>query len=237
MPLTDISNICTFLSVCKRRGKLTAPFTFKNKRTYYITNSVPAAQRTQSPHEKNKTADKQTAIIETTSAAVAIPVFSFFLLTQARTSPTIEIGKDTILKKPPKKLNAIPAIPKTNAAIAITSDLLNHDNYIVYTLKSSDLKILTKKNKNVEVVLLTSDKSNLQKIDVQKFNKEYPKLKVVKTNKFHDRFIIIDDKEMYHLGSSIKDLGKKCFAINKIEDMEIISKFVCFNLDTNYISI
>ena len=98
------------------------------------------------------------------------------------------------------------------------------DNYI----DDSILKMLTKKNKNVEVVLLTSDKSNLQKIDVQKFNKEYPILRIVKTNKFHDRFIIIDDKEMYHLGASIKDLGKKCFGINKIEDMEIISKFVCF---------
>lgn len=39
---------------------------------------------------------------------------------------------------------------------------------------------------------------------------------------FHDRFIVIDNKEMYHLGASIKDLGKKCFGINKIEDREII---------------
>ena len=112
----------------------------------------------------------------------------------------------------------IDIIKKANKKIQII------DNYI----DDSILKMLTKKNKNVEVVLLTSDKSNLQKIDVQKFNKEYPILKVVKTNKFHDRFIIIDDKEMYHLGASIKDLGKKCFGINKIEDMEIISKFVCF---------
>lgn len=44
--------------------------------------------------------------------------------------------------------------------------------------------------------------------------KKYPILKVAKTNKFHDRFIIIDNKEMYHLGASIKDLGKKCFGIN-----------------------
>ena len=46
------------------------------------------------------------------------------------------------------------------------------------------------------------------------------------TNEFHDRFIIIDDKEMYHLGASIKDLGKKCFGINKIEDIRIIEKFI-----------
>ena len=94
------------------------------------------------------------------------------------------------------------------------------DNYI----DDSVLKMLTKKNNNVEVVILTSDKSNIQQIDIQKFNKEYPILKVAKTNKFHDRFIIIDNEEMYHLGASIKDLGKKCFGINKIEDVEIIEK-------------
>ena len=90
--------------------------------------------------------------------------------------------------------------------------------------------MLTKKNKNVEVVILTSEKSNIQNIDIQKFNKEYPILKVAKTNKFHDRFIVIDNKEMYHLGASIKDLGKKCFGINKIEDMKIIEKFIDINI-------
>ncbi len=92
------------------------------------------------------------------------------------------------------------------------------DNYI----DDSVLKMLTKKQKNVEVVILTSTKSNIQSIDIQKFNKEYPILKVGKTDKFHDRFILIDNKEMYHLGASIKDLGKRCFAITKIENEEII---------------
>ena len=96
------------------------------------------------------------------------------------------------------------------------------DNYI----DDSVLKMLTKKNKNVEVVILTSNKSNIENLDIQKFNKEYPILKVAKTNKFHDRFIVIDNKEMYHLGASIKDLGKKCFGINKIEDKEIIEKII-----------
>ena len=86
--------------------------------------------------------------------------------------------------------------------------------------------MLTKKNKNVEVVILTSDKSNIDNLDIQKFNKEYSTLKVAKTNKFHDRFIVIDNKEMYHLGASIKDVGKKCFAINKIEDIQIIKKII-----------
>ena len=96
------------------------------------------------------------------------------------------------------------------------------DNYI----DDSVLKMLAKKKNNVEVVILTSDKSNIENLDVKKFNKEYPVLKVAKTNKFHDRFIVIDNKEMYHLGASIKDLGKKCFAINRIEDVEIIEKII-----------
>ena len=101
------------------------------------------------------------------------------------------------------------------------------DNYI----DDSILKMLVKKNKNVEVIVLTSNKSNISNLDVQKFNKEYPVLKIARTNKFHDRFIIIDNKELYHCGASIKDLGKKCFGINKIDDIEIINKFVKMQYD------
>ena len=107
-------------------------------------------------------------------------------------------------------------IKKANKKILII------DNYV----DDSILKMLTKKKNNVEVVILTSNKSNIQNIDIQKFNKEYPILKIAKTNKFHDRFIVLDNKEMYHLGASIKDLGKKCFGINKIEDIEIIKKII-----------
>ena len=107
-------------------------------------------------------------------------------------------------------------IKKANKKILII------DNYV----DDSIFKMLTKKKSNIEVIILTSNKSNIQNIDIQKFNKEYPFLKVTRTNKFHDRFIIIDNKEMYHLGASIKDLGKKCFGINKIEDVKIIEKII-----------
>ena len=106
------------------------------------------------------------------------------------------------------------------------SKILIIDNYI----DDSILKMLAKKKSNTEVVILTSDKSNIDAIDIKKFNMEYPILKVAKTNRFHDRFIVIDNKEMYHLGASVKDLGKKCFAINKIEDMEIIEKIINYTL-------
>ena len=110
----------------------------------------------------------------------------------------------------------IDIIKKANKKILII------DNYI----DDSILKMLTKKKNNVEVVILTSNKSNIQNIDIQKFNKEYPILKIAKTNKFHDRFIVLDNEEMYHLGASIKDLGRKCFGINKIEDKEIIERII-----------
>ena len=100
------------------------------------------------------------------------------------------------------------------------------DNYA----SDSVLKMLAKKSKHVEVTIFTTDKSNIQKIDIEKFNKDYPKLTVLKTNKFHDRFVIIDEKEMYHLGASIKDLGKKCFGINKIEDLRFIKQVISLSL-------
>ena len=99
------------------------------------------------------------------------------------------------------------------------------DNYI----DDSILKMLSKKNESVEVVILTSQNCNLNKLDISKFNKQYPSLKISYTNKFHDRFIVIDNKELYHCGASLKDLGKKCFAISKIEDMEYIEKMSKFS--------
>ena len=110
----------------------------------------------------------------------------------------------------------IDIIKKANNKIVII------DNYI----DDSILKMLAKKKNNVESVIITSDKSNISQLDIQKFNKEYPILKVARTNKFHDRFIIIDNKQLYHCGASIKDLGKKCFAITKIEEEQIISQVI-----------
>ena len=71
------------------------------------------------------------------------------------------------------------------------------DNYI----DDSVLKMLQKKNKNVEVIIFTSQKSELIDLDIKKFNEQYKGLKVAKTDKFHDRFIIIDNISLYHLRS------------------------------------
>lgn len=68
---------------------------------------------------------------------------------------------------------------------------------IIDIIKKAKRKIVI--IEDIEIVILTSEKSNISKLDIQKFNKEYPVLKVAKTNKFHDRFIVIDSKELYHL--------------------------------------
>lgn len=92
------------------------------------------------------------------------------------------------------------------------------DNYIDDTV----LKMLQKKNRGTKVIILTSQNCSITKLDVKKFNEQYPILKIAKTDKFHDRFIIIDNKYLYHCGASLKDLGKKCFGINKIEGLDFI---------------
>ena len=102
------------------------------------------------------------------------------------------------------------------------SKIIIIDNYI----DDSMLKMLSKKNKNVEVMIFTSSKSNIENLDIQKFNREYPILKVAKIEKFYDRFIILDNKELYHCGASLKDLGKKCFGINKIVDKKVIESII-----------
>lgn len=60
-------------------------------------------------------------------------------------------------------------------------------------------------------------------VDIANFNEQYPNLVVKRTTAFHDRFMITDGTTAYHIGASIKDAGKKCFGINKIEDIGVIN--------------
>ena len=77
-------------------------------------------------------------------------------------------------------------------------------------------------NLNVKVIIVTRKFNLLKDIDIKKYNRQYHNLKVIYSNKFHDRFIILDKKVLYHSGASYKDLGNKCFAINKMEDKEYL---------------
>ena len=92
------------------------------------------------------------------------------------------------------------------------------DNYI----DKSILDLLSCKNETVAVKIITNTK-NLKKLDVDKFNKQYSSVQIINRNDFHDRFVIIDDV-VYHVGASLKDLGKKCFAISKMEDKALLEK-------------
>lgn len=84
------------------------------------------------------------------------------------------------------------------------------------------LNILAKKNAGVDVMIYTYAGTKLTNIDVANFNAQYPTLTVKKTKAFHDRFIILDKKIVYHVGASIKDAGKKCFGISLINDQGLV---------------
>ena len=88
------------------------------------------------------------------------------------------------------------------------------DNYI----DESILTLLTKRKPKVDVKIFTKKITKQMKLDIEKYNKQYPKAELIKLNKAHDRFIVIDNKEVYHLGASLKDLGKKWFAFTKMDN-------------------
>ena len=79
------------------------------------------------------------------------------------------------------------------------------------------------KNINVKVKIYTENIDNISK---EKYEKQYSNIEIINTNIFHDRFVIIDNKVLYHSGASFKDLGKKCFAITKIVDNNILEELL-----------
>lgn len=85
----------------------------------------------------------------------------------------------------------------------------------------SVLERLSKKNNGVTVTIYTDPKTKLTAQDIQKFNAQYPTLTLWHTTKMHDRFMIIDGTVLYHIGASLKDLGKKCFAFEVLSLMII----------------
>ena len=110
-------------------------------------------------------------------------------------------------------------------AYSLLIDILNKaekeiiiiDNYVDKTI----LDITCLLDKNITII---TNKYN--KIDYEKYQKQYENLEIIINNKFHDRFIILDKKILYHSGASFKDLGNKCFAINRIEDENILKELM-----------
>ena len=87
------------------------------------------------------------------------------------------------------------------------------DNYI----DESVLHLMAKRNKSVTCTIYTSKISKEMKLDIEKFNAQYEPVEVKIFSKSHDRFLIIDNETVYHIGASLKDLAKKWFAFSKIE--------------------
>ncbi len=79
------------------------------------------------------------------------------------------------------------------------------------------------RNINVKMKIYTENIDNISK---EKYEKQYSNIEIINTNIFHDRFIIIDNKVLYHSGASFKDLGKKCFAITKIVEDNILEELL-----------
>lgn len=87
------------------------------------------------------------------------------------------------------------------------------DNYIDDTV----LTLLSKREVKVKATIYTRNITKQLELDLQKYNAQYPKIELKKFDSSHDRFLLIDENEMYHIGASLKDLGKKWFAFSKFD--------------------
>lgn len=96
------------------------------------------------------------------------------------------------------------------------SSIILLDNYVDDTV----LTILGKRNDNVTATIYTKNTSNQLQLDLQRYNSQYPPIEIDAFSDAHDRFLIIDDTELYHIGASLKDLGKKWFAFSRM-DIEV----------------
>ena len=99
------------------------------------------------------------------------------------------------------------------------NEIIIIDNYIDRSILD---RLVVKKN-NVNVIIYTNIKtSKILQNDINTFNKQYGLLNIINTNKVHDRYIVIDKLKIYHIGASIKDLGKKIFSIIESDSSLII---------------
>jgi hypothetical protein len=88
------------------------------------------------------------------------------------------------------------------------------DNYT----DESVLAHLSKRTSNVEAIIYTKSISRILQLDLERYNNQYPPISIRELRDSHDRFLIIDKKELYHIGASLKDLGKKWFAFSKLDE-------------------
>ena len=126
-----------------------------------------------------------------------------------------------------------------------TKEKINHIFYNgqIYDAYSLLIDILNKAKKEIIIIDNYADKKlfditkdikvnikiytkNIDEVSKKKYMQEYSNIEIITTDIFHDRFIILDNKELYNLGSSLKDIGKKCTSINRIEDSTILKELI-----------
>ena len=102
------------------------------------------------------------------------------------------------------------------------SSIILIDNYVDETV----LMMLSRRKKNCKALIYTQKITGQLKLDLKKHNEQYPAVEIKRYDKSHDRFLILDKKAVYHIGASLKDLGKKWFAFSliKFDAKELIKK-------------
>ena len=151
-------------------------------------------------------------------------------LKQFKTDDKIEAILSAIEDKSIKPKQGIFYDGQVYDAYVFVSDLIKSandsivliDNYIDDTV----LTLLSKRDVQVKVTIYTKNITKQLELDLQKYNAQYPHIELKKFDSSHDRFLLIDEKEVYHIGASLKDLGKKWFAFSKfdIEALTIMGK-------------
>jgi len=102
------------------------------------------------------------------------------------------------------------------------SSIILIDNYVDETV----LTLLAKREKDTTATIYTKSISKQLQLDINKHNSQYPDIKVIEFTDAHDRFLLIDKKELYHMGASLKDLGRKWFAFSRMDSFvnEVVAK-------------
>lgn len=110
-------------------------------------------------------------------------------------------------------------------AYSLLIDILNKAKKEIIIIDNYAGKELFDITKDIKVNIKIYTK-NIDEISKKKYMQEYSNIEIITTDIFHDRFIILDNKELYNLGSSLKDIGKKCTSINRIEDSTILKELI-----------
>lgn len=135
----------------------------------------------------------------------------------------IKLLKDSFDKlQENKKANAIFFDGQIYDAYSLLLDILNSAKKEIIIIDNYAGKELLDILKEIDIKIIIYS-ANMNETLIKKYMNQYHNVELFPNNKFHDRFIIVDKKIIYHCGSSFKDLGKKCFAINRIESDKILN--------------